>query len=70
MTQKNSVMADESATSARGLQNETAWLLDLVSFFKTGETIAMNKEDEKPSRAPATQAKPARAAVAGARGGS
>jgi methyl-accepting chemotaxis protein len=34
MTQKNSTMAEESAAAARGLQNETAWLVDLVAFFK------------------------------------
>jgi methyl-accepting chemotaxis protein len=37
MTQKNSTMAEESAAAARGLQNETAWLVDLVAFFKVDE---------------------------------
>lgn len=40
MTQKNSTMAEQSAAAARGLQNETAWLVDLISFFKVDEKEA------------------------------
>jgi methyl-accepting chemotaxis protein len=55
MTQKNSTLAEESAAAARGLQNETAWLVDLVSFFKVDEMEAKTarKVQAAPTRATA-----------------
>ncbi len=63
MTQKNSAMAEESASAARGLQNEAAWLLDLVGFFKTATG---GGSSGKTRRAPARpDPRAARAAAAG-----
>jgi methyl-accepting chemotaxis protein len=66
MTQKNSTMAEESAAAARGLQNETAWLVDLVSFFKVDEkeANAARNAQTAPARKPAPgSAAPARPAT-------
>ncbi|SET43279.1 methyl-accepting chemotaxis protein [Oceanicella actignis] len=71
MTQKNAAMAEESAKSARALQNETEWLLDLVSFFQTvaqpgGTRSPKPAKPERIAAAPAAKATPGAGGAAAA----
>jgi methyl-accepting chemotaxis protein len=38
-TQRNASMAEQSAASARRLQNEARWLIERVGFFQTGAAV-------------------------------
>ena len=64
VTQQNAAMVEQSTAAAANLRTEAVNLADLVSRFRTGDSVAATSRPSAPARAPAPAPRPAAAKVA------